>query len=119
MSRVLRQRIAGSVQALQRQNHIVPYRAAVTGGGYPPVFKTKAGVVAQLFLLAGQNHGGHALLAGKGNHGLHEPGADANDYAWENSRIIHYCGRNKPWKDNYLGQLDQFYHTYAQMLGQP
>ena len=41
------------------------------------------------------------------------------NWVWENSRIIHYCGRNKPWKDNYLGQLDQFYHTYAQMLGQP
>lgn len=39
------------------------------------------------------------------------------NWVWENSRIIHYCGRNKPWKDNYLGQLDQFYHNYAGMLG--
>lgn len=28
----------------------------------------------------------------------------------ENSVIIHYCGRNKPWKDNYFGQLNIFYN---------
>lgn len=28
----------------------------------------------------------------------------------KNTVIIHYCGRNKPWKDNYLGQLDCFYN---------
>ena len=27
----------------------------------------------------------------------------------EHSVIIHYCGRNKPWKEKYLGQLDVFY----------
>ncbi|MDY3906685.1 MAG: glycosyltransferase family 8 protein [Lawsonibacter sp.] len=39
------------------------------------------------------------------------------DLSWveENSRIIHYCGRNKPWKESYLGQLDRFYQFYAQM----
>ena len=26
------------------------------------------------------------------------------------SAIIHYCGRNKPWKKNYLGKLDVFWH---------
>ena len=33
------------------------------------------------------------------------------DLNWvrENTVIIHYCGRNKPWKDNYLGILDVFY----------
>ncbi|MGI5962173.1 MAG: glycosyltransferase family 8 protein [Lawsonibacter sp.] len=43
------------------------------------------------------------------------------DFNWvrENSRIIHFCGRNKPWKDNYLGKLDSFYHTYDQMLPLP
>lgn len=37
--------------------------------------------------------------------------------AWveENCSIIHYCGRNKPWKENYMGKLDCFYH---QALGQ-
>lgn len=34
----------------------------------------------------------------------------------DHSVIIHYCGRNKPWKDNYIGQLDIFYHqTVARM----
>lgn len=33
------------------------------------------------------------------------------DLEWvkKHSIIIHYCGRNKPWKDNYFGQLDVFY----------
>lgn len=32
------------------------------------------------------------------------------DWVRQNSAIIHYCGRNKPWKENYLGKLDVFYH---------
>lgn len=35
----------------------------------------------------------------------------------ENSRIIHYCGRNKPWKEHYLGKLDSFYWEYAKKIG--
>ena len=35
----------------------------------------------------------------------------------ENSRIIHYCGRNKPWKEHYLGKLDCFYWEYAGQIG--
>lgn len=31
------------------------------------------------------------------------------DWVKKNSVIIHYCGRNKPWKDNYKGYLDTFY----------
>ncbi|MDD6308136.1 MAG: glycosyltransferase family 8 protein [Clostridia bacterium] len=31
------------------------------------------------------------------------------DWVRKNSVIIHYCGRNKPWKPNYIGQLDIFY----------
>ncbi len=31
------------------------------------------------------------------------------DWVRENSVIIHYCGRNKPWKEAYFGQLDIFY----------
>ncbi len=27
----------------------------------------------------------------------------------KNSVIIHYCGRNKPWKPNYIGQMNVFY----------
>ena len=31
------------------------------------------------------------------------------DWVREHSVIIHYCGRNKPWKDTYIGKLDIFY----------
>lgn len=31
------------------------------------------------------------------------------DWVRRNAVIIHYCGRNKPWKPNYRGQLDVFY----------
>ncbi len=33
------------------------------------------------------------------------------DLQWvrEHSAIIHYCGRNKPWKNGYAGRLDVFY----------
>ena len=30
-----------------------------------------------------------------------------------NAAIIHYCGSNKPWKKNYIGVLDCFYHEVA------
>lgn len=30
----------------------------------------------------------------------------------DNSVIIHYCGRNKPWKNNYKGILNKFYNYY-------
>ena len=32
------------------------------------------------------------------------------DWVRENGAIIHYCGRNKPWKDTYVGSLGRFYH---------
>lgn len=37
------------------------------------------------------------------------------DEEWvkNNSAIIHYCGRNKPWKANYIGVLDKFYRQYS------
>lgn len=33
------------------------------------------------------------------------------DIEWvrKNTVIVHYCGRNKPWKENYIGMLDCFY----------
>ncbi len=31
------------------------------------------------------------------------------DWVRKHSVVIHYCGRNKPWKDNYIGSLDVFY----------
>jgi len=37
------------------------------------------------------------------------------DLPWvrENTTIIHYCGRNKPWKDGYVGDLGVFYGELA------
>lgn len=39
------------------------------------------------------------------------------DWVRNNSVIIHYCGRNKPWKKHYLGQLDIFYLEAESRLG--
>ena len=48
---------------------------------------------------------------------LHSPKSLINDvdmdWVKQNSAIIHYCGRNKPWKDNYIGFLDDFYRQHA------
>lgn len=41
-------------------------------------------------------------------HSLFERRLDL-DWVRNNAVIIHYCGRNKPWKANYRGQLDVFY----------
>lgn len=37
------------------------------------------------------------------------------DVAWvrRNTSIVHYCGKNKPWKDNYIGSLGIFYHELS------
>lgn len=42
---------------------------------------------------------------------LHDPFEKKLDLEWvrNNSVIIHYCGRNKPWKENYIGVLNTFY----------
>lgn len=41
------------------------------------------------------------------------------DLEWvrKNSVIIHYCGRNKPWKTGYVGQLDIFYKEVESKIG--
>lgn len=31
-----------------------------------------------------------------------------------NSKIIHYCGKNKPWKNNYKGRLNKIYKYYEE-----
>lgn len=38
------------------------------------------------------------------------------DLQWirENSVIIHYCGKNKPWNSDYIGELDIFYRELFQ-----
>lgn len=34
------------------------------------------------------------------------------EWVEENSCIIHYCGRNKPWRKHYYGKLDTLYYKY-------
>lgn len=38
------------------------------------------------------------------------------EYVRENAAIIHYCGRNKPWKSGYIGKLNVFYEEAAAMM---
>lgn len=38
------------------------------------------------------------------------------DWVKNNAVIIHYCGRQKPWKEKYIGQLDVFYHQVIQRM---
>ena len=38
------------------------------------------------------------------------------DWVRKNSIIIHYCGRNKPWKNNYIGSLNVFYNETVQSM---
>lgn len=33
----------------------------------------------------------------------------------DNSVIIHYCGKNKPWNNNYKGTLNKFYDFYNEI----
>lgn len=49
---------------------------------------------------------------------MHAPFEKKLDLEWveNNSVIIHYCGRNKPWKETYVGVLNKFYNeTVSQM----
>lgn len=50
---------------------------------------------------------------------LHAPFEKDLDLDWvrKNSIIIHYCGKNKPWKDNYLGLLNVFYDETLKKMG--
>lgn len=49
---------------------------------------------------------------------IHSPFEKGFDLDWvkKHSVIIHYCGRNKPWNDNYFGSLDIFYKQAAKRL---
>ena len=49
-------------------------------------------------------------------HAPFEKGFDL-DWVRSNAVIIHYCGRNKPWKDNYIGQLSVFYQETQARMG--
>ncbi|QXJ38010.1 General stress protein A [Parageobacillus caldoxylosilyticus] len=41
-----------------------------------------------------------------------------HDLHWiqENTVFIHYCGKDKPWKENYKGELGLFYKQYSNVL---
>ncbi|MFC4183701.1 glycosyltransferase family 8 protein [Saccharococcus thermophilus] len=41
-----------------------------------------------------------------------------HDLYWilENTIFIHYCGKDKPWKENYKGELGLFYKRYSDVL---
>lgn len=38
------------------------------------------------------------------------------DWVRENSVIIHYCGKNKPWNDDYIGTLGVFYQELMEKV---
>jgi lipopolysaccharide biosynthesis glycosyltransferase len=40
------------------------------------------------------------------------------DWIRKHSVIIHYCGRNKPWKENYIGVLNVFYNETVLQMNQ-
>ncbi len=43
-------------------------------------------------------------------------GRNELDFVRKNSAVIHYCGRNKPWKSGYIGKLGIFYKEAAEGL---
>ncbi|WP_326907130.1 glycosyltransferase family 8 protein [Sedimentibacter sp. MB31-C6] len=49
-------------------------------------------------------------------HNATPPYNERLDVNWvrDNSVVIHYCGRNKPWNKKYIGVLDVFYHELNQ-----
>lgn len=51
---------------------------------------------------------------------LHLPPAEKLTLDWvrSNTAIVHYYGRNKPWKEHYRGSLGIFYHEWEQRLQQ-
>ena len=51
---------------------------------------------------------------------LHLPPAEKLTLDWvrSNTAIVHYYGRNKPWKEHYRGSLGIFYHDWEQQLQQ-
>jgi lipopolysaccharide biosynthesis glycosyltransferase len=46
------------------------------------------------------------------------PGGEKVDLEWirQHSVIVHYCGRNKPWKPRYSGSLGVFYQEVAEKV---
>ena len=45
------------------------------------------------------------------------PGSQIDlDWVCSHTAIVHYCGRNKPWKPGYTGQLGEFYEAYDGLI---
>lgn len=40
------------------------------------------------------------------------------EWVEKNTKIIHYCGKNKPWKKQYHGKLGKYYLKYAKEVKQ-
>lgn len=49
---------------------------------------------------------------------IHSKTEGGLDLEWvrNNSVIIHFCGRNKPWKNNYFGKLNVFYEETVRRM---
>lgn len=45
--------------------------------------------------------------------------ADSIDFVEANTMIIHYNGKYKPWKPDYKGKLDKYWHFFDEMHEQP
>jgi lipopolysaccharide biosynthesis glycosyltransferase len=41
------------------------------------------------------------------------------DWVRENTAIVHYCGKNKPWKEGYVGSLGVFYEEIIESAQTP
>ena len=48
-------------------------------------------------------------------HRREEPGMTLEDVC-QQSAVIHYCGRNKPWKSGYIGELNVFYEEIVSQM---
>lgn len=50
-----------------------------------------------------------------------DPKRPTRNLAWvrRNTAIIHYCGRNKPWKEGYIGLLGVFYNELMEEDARP
>lgn len=48
-------------------------------------------------------------------HNLHQPRGKKLDLDWvrQHTAIVHFYGRNKPWKDGYRGRLGRLYQEAA------
>ena len=58
-----------------------------------------------------------ALRAEQDTHRRNGDGMTLEDVR-QQSAVIHYCGRNKPWKPGYLGELNVFYNEAVSQMSE-